>query len=240
MGRAKSNKEIIKQLEDPPAITEFLPPYVNDYVASLDNEYVNLDEPTLLDKIRKDLSKPNWQPPIQVDNLRKNLWDSYEIAHRYNTTIPAEQIYKDVCEQGVFRSYLQNQSTLAWILCRPLTYEKIIDGLLDRGYRRFEEILASPLKDKMGNVDAKMVDMMFKIVTAMDLRKRGGYVQRSEQMIRQQIEHTSGGAKEVKSQVADIDQRIKELEAKIASTTKQLPSPVVDAELVGLPDGQKG
>lgn len=230
----------MKALKDPPSIQAFLPDYVAKEVNQLPAEFINLDEKDLLDVIRKELNNPNWQPSPLVESLRVNFWAEYEISHRYNIPVTMSKVYEGVCDKGVFEAKTRDSISLAWFCCKPLAYQNEVNALLKQGYRRLHEFLSLPVKDKQGNISEKLVESIAKITAMMDLRIQGGYVQRSEQMIRQQIEHTSGGgAKEVKSQVADIDQRIRELEAKIAATNKQLPPPAIDAELVGLPDGSK-
>ena len=227
---------ILKQLKNPPAITEFTSDFLTNYISKLDIEYCDLDEATLLKLIQDNLSKPNWQPAPVVETLRQAFWDQYEIAVRYQIKIDAHKIFENICTKGVFQKHMEDQNSLAWILCKPLAYEQKIGALLDRGYRRFEEFLELPVRDKMGNVNEKLVDSIFKIVTALDLRLRGGYTQRSEQMIRQQTEiiHSGSDAKQVEAQVNSIDEKIKELERKIAEVPKQLAAPTPDAELVGL------
>jgi len=223
--RSKSAKQLIKQLENPPAISQFVTPYINEYISKLDPEFMDLDEGTLLERIRNNLGNQNWQPKPVVESLRQKFWEEYEVAHRYGVTINEVKIFEGVCEKGVFQKHMEDPISLAWLLCRPQTYEQTITNLLNQGYRRFSEVLSLPIKNKMGEVNEKLIESMIKITAMMDLRQRGGYTQRSEQLIRQQVEHTHSNSKEVQAQVLDIDERIKELEQKLLESKGLLPPP---------------
>lgn len=222
---SKSTKQVIKELANPPAISQFVTPYINEYIKKLDTEFVDLDEAALQESIRTNLGNPNWHPKPIVESLRQRFWEEYEVAHRYGVTINEAKIFEGVCEKGVFQKHMEDAISLAWILCRPPSYEQTIQHLLNQGYRRFAEVLNLPIKDKMGIVNEKLIDQMVKITAMMDLRSRGGYTQRSEQLIRQQVEHTHSNSKEVQAQVMDIDERIKELETKLLESKGLLPAP---------------
>ena len=231
-----SAQQLIKKLENPPSITEFTTPYFTRHIQKLDAELCDLSEPVLLETIRGNVEKTSWQPSSTTEALRQSFWDQYEIAVRYQVKIQELKVFENICTEGVFQKQVEDPITLSWILCKPLAYEQKIGALLDKGYRRFEEFIDLPVRDKMGNVNEKLVDTIFKITTAMDLRLRGGYTQRSEQMIRQQTEviHSGNSTKQVEADVKDLDAKILELENKIRETQRQLPAPSDDSILVGL------
>ena len=228
--RLKSSKQLLKEIQNPPEAIKFVSPYIGEYLSKLPEEYLNLDESSLLEKIRSDVGNPAWQPKLITETLRKRFFDELAIAQQYGVQVSETKLYTGVCSKGQFQQILLDPHQLAFFCCKPQEYTDTIEALLARGNRRLEEFLALPVKNKMGEVDVKLVDAIFKAVLYLDQRRHGGIIQKSEQIIRQSVEHTSANSKEVKAQVVDIDQRIMELEKKLLESKQLLPAPEKNGE----------
>lgn len=135
-----------------------------------------IDEHTLMQTLRKIKAVPN---PTD-HRLRLAFWNEYNLACEEGRQINPPSLYSGVCSSQVYYdNYLRSPERVAWLLCPPAKYEKILDESLAYGLEQLREILALPLMDEKGKINVSLASLKARIWTQLDERKHGTAVQRS-------------------------------------------------------------
>jgi len=218
-----SLNSLIKQLEDPRSLVSFLPKEIQPAFLSIPEEYINVDENELLEKLVAD-GYTNWKPSIAHERLRLNFWMEYDRVSlsRSNEVMNPANIYLGVVSKMAWSLMLrEHPNVLAYILIRPIEYEQTYEALQVQANRKFHEILSLPIREA-GKLNIKLLELQMKTAAMVDLRNKGGYLNRSETknltMLSQKTEHTY-------TQVLDAkvsDKSASEIEADIKDKLKML------------------
>ena len=232
----------MEQLEDPRSFINVLPPFVRDSVLQVPEEYLNLDEDRLLEVLSEKHDK--WKPTAAVEALRTNFWMEFDRASlTRNEIMNQNAIFLGVVSYEQWKHIVKyGFHVLAYILCRPPEYEAVMRGLLNLSTRRIRDILNIPVNRPDGTIqDAKVLDLVLKAAAMVDLRAKGGYIQRSETknltMMRQEttnyttIFSPNTKSVDVAEITTEIDKKIAALEQEMASVTApgithQVPEPL--------------
>ena len=170
----------LSQLEDPRSFVNLLPPEVREAVLTLPEDLVDKDEDHLL-KLLQD--KYNYQPTASAEALRTNFWMELDrVAATRNEVMNQGNVYLGICSRAYFHKVLHDYpAVLAYILCRPPEYEAVMRGMLSLSSRRIRDVLNIPLTKADGSLqDPKIIELVLKAAAMVDLRAKGGYLQRSE------------------------------------------------------------
>lgn len=236
----------IKQLEEPRSFLNLLPESMRREVASIPQEYVDKDEDSLL-RILDERHK--FKPTASMEALRSNFWMEHDrVASTRTEIMNQSNIYLGVVSREYFhRICTEAHHVMAYILCRPPEYEAVMKGLLNLSTRRIRDVLNIPLTKANGDIqDPKIIELVLKAAAMVDLRAKGGYIQRSETknltMMKQETTSyttvfnaaSSNKSPDIASLTANIDEKIAALEKEMAAVpgiahqpTEPMDSPTV-------------
>jgi hypothetical protein len=218
----------IQQLEEPRSFINMLPESMKKSVVSIPEDMVNQDEDTLLRTLEE---RYNYKPTASVEALRTNFWMEHDrVSTTRNEIMNQSNVYLGVISREHFHNLCNNGThVLAYILCRPPEYEAVMKGLLNLSTRKIRDVLNIPLQKADGSIqDAKIIELVLKAAAMVDLRAKGGYVQRSETknltLMKQENSYTtvfnaasSTKTTDLASIAANIDEKIAALEKEMAA-----------------------
>jgi len=219
----------IQQLEEPRSFINMLPESMKKSVVSIPEDMVNQDEDTLLRTLEE---RYNYKPTASVEALRTNFWMEHDrVSTTRNEIMNQSNVYLGVISREHFHNLCNNGThVLAYILCRPPEYEAVMKGLLNLSTRKIRDVLNIPLQKADGSIqDAKIIELVLKAAAMVDLRAKGGYVQRSETknltMMKQETTSyttvfnaaSSTKTTDLASIAANIDEKIAALEKEMAA-----------------------
>ena len=219
----------LTQLEEPRSFLNLLPESIKKSVLSIPEELLNKDEDTLL-KILEEQYR--YKPTASVESLRNNFWMEHDrVSSTRTEVINQSSIYLGIVSREYFNQIVNDgQHVLAYILCRPPEYEAVMRGLLNLSTRKIRDVLNIPLTKANGDIqDPKIIELVLKAAAMVDLRAKGGYVQRSETknltlMKQEQTSYTtvfnaasSAKPTDISALTANIDEKIAALEKEMSS-----------------------
>lgn len=233
----------LAQLEEPRSFLNLLPEGMKKSVVSLPQELVDADEDELL-RILKE--KYQYVPTAAAEALRTNFWMEHDrVATTRTEIINQGSIYLGVVSRQYFIRMMDDAPhVLAYILCRPPEYEAVMRGLLNLSTRKIRDVLNIPLQKADGSIqDPKIIELVLKAAAMVDLRAKGGYIQRSETknltMMKQETTSyttvfnaaSSTKTPDMAALTADIDEKIAALEREMKavpgiSHQPQSPEPI--------------
>ena len=228
----------LSQLEEPRSFLNLLPEGMKKAVVSLPQKLVDADEDDLLKILKEDY---NYIPTAAAEALRTNFWMEHDrVATTRNEIINQGSVYLGVVSRQYFIQMVDSAPhVLAYILCRPPEYEAVMRGLLNLSTRRIRDVLNIPLQKSDGSIqDPKIIELVLKAAAMVDLRAKGGYVQRSETknltMMKQETTSyttvfnaaSSTKAPDMSALTADIDAKIAALEKEMAAVPGITHQPV--------------
>lgn len=119
--------------------------------------------------------------PNPTDNrLRLGFWNEYNLAVEESRTMNMRQVFAGVCSQVYFYEvYLKCPERVAWMICPPTAYEKVLDEAIVFGLEQLREVLGLPLVDEKGKINVSLASLKERIVERLQERKFGTAVQRS-------------------------------------------------------------
>lgn len=245
----------ISQIEEPRSFINLLPESMKQTVTTIPQELLDLDEDTLLEVLEE---KYKYKPTASVEAMRNNFWMEHDrVSVTRNEIMNQSNIYLGVISREHFHNLLREGShIMAYILCRPPEYEAVMRGLLNLSTRKIRDVLNIPLRKSDGSVqDPKIIELVLKAAAMVDLRAKGGYIQRSETknltMMKQETTSyttvfnaaTSNKPTDLTALTADIDSKIAALEKEMAavpgiSHQSPEPPPTLTAEYKVVKDGE--
>lgn len=245
----------ISQLEEPRSFVNLLPESMKQAVTTIPQELLDLDEDSLLQVLE---DKYNYKPTASVEAMRNNFWMEHDrVSATRNEVMNQSNIYLGVISREHFHNLLREGShVMAYILCRPPEYEAVMRGLLNLSTRKIRDVLNIPLRKADGSVqDPKIIELVLKAAAMVDLRAKGGYIQRSETknltMMKQEttsyttVFNAASSAKgpDMNALTADIDAKIAALEKEMAAVPgiahqPSEPTEPISAEYKVVKDGE--
>lgn len=231
-GKGDSLNSLIAQLEDPRSLLSFLPPDTRAAILGIPEEYLNVEENELLQKFKDEL---DWEPSLLVETLRVNFWLEYDRVSfsKVEAQMNMSNIYLGVCSRTHFHTIVNFQAhTLAFILARPIGYDATYESLQQLSNRKFHQILSLPIKEA-GKINIKLLELQMKTAAMVDLRKQGGYINRSETknltVLSQKTEHSYSHAINLKMSDKPADQIERDVKEQLRlleeEARMQLPPP---------------
>jgi hypothetical protein len=237
----------IAQIEEPRSFLNLLPEIMKKAALEIDESLLGKDEEELLRILD---TKFRYQPTAAVEAMRNNFWMEHDrVSVTRNEIVNQSNIYLGVVSREYFYKLVsEHPHIIAYILCRPPEYEAVMKGLLNLSTRKIRDVLNLPLQKADGSLqDAKIIELVLKAAAMVDLRAKGGYIQRSETknltLMKQENSYTNvftaaGSVKstDLSTLTTDIDAKIAALEKEMqsipgiqAAIEEQLPSQTLDA-----------
>jgi len=212
---------LIKDYQSEFSLINLVTPVVRQAIEAVPEELVNISEEELLERV------PN--PDNTTLQIRNMFWLEYDRARETRHMMDINMACVGVCAAELFYKYLLDPKKVAWIINPPRSYTADIDLLHTKALQQMYEIINLPNMNEHGFIDSKLLDIKNKIFMALDMRKHGGFVQRSMQITenRNVNTNTSSIAASYSESVGDmpdidIDQKLKILEEEIASKQSAL------------------
>lgn len=217
---------LLADLENPRSLLSLLPEDFRLRVLQIPDNLLNRSEEEIIEVLRL----ANIEVSNTLEALRNNFWIEHDriMALGKNTMMTLANIYQGVCSRTYFHKL--NDHHLAYLLTRTADYEAVMGGLQSLALRRIRDVLSIPLQKLDGSFqDPKLIELVLKASAMVDMRTRGGYLQRSEtknltlmeQRIKSENSYTHVFTAASSDKTADfalmsIDEKIKQLEQEAA------------------------
>lgn len=228
---AKVQKELtfntyIAQIEEPRSFLNLLPEGMKQNVLSIPQELIGKDEEELIDILKEQY---RYVPTASVEAMRNNFWMEHDrVVTTRNEIMNQSNIYLGVVSRVQFHEIVNTAPhVMAYIITRPPEYETVMRGLLNLSTRKIRDVLNLPLKKADGSVqDAKIIELVLKAAAMVDLRAKGGYVQRSETknltLMKQENSYTNVFTAASSNKPTDLTALAGDIDAKIAALEKEM------------------
>jgi hypothetical protein len=216
----------IEQIEEPRSFLNILPEGMKQAVLNVPQELVGKDEDELLEILKE---KHRYTPTASVEAMRNNFWMEHDrVVTTRNEVMNQSNIYLGVVSRQQFHEIVNNgPHVMAYIITRPPEYEAVMRGLLNLSTRKIRDVLNLPLKKSDGSIqDAKIIELVLKAAAMVDLRAKGGYVQRSETknltLMKQENSYTNVFTAASNNKTTDLSALAGDIDAKIAALEKEM------------------
>jgi hypothetical protein len=216
----------ITQLEEPRSFLNLLPESVKKTALMIPEDLLGKDEEDML-KILEDRYK--YKPTAAVEAMRNNFWMEHDrVSVTRNEIINQSNIYLGIVSKEYFYKVLDTAPhIIAYILCRPPEYEAVMKGLLSLSTRKIRDVLNIPLQKADGSIqDPKIIELVLKAAAMVDLRAKGGYIQRSETknltLMKQENSYTNVFSAAGSTKTMDLSTLTTDIDAKIAALEKEM------------------
>jgi hypothetical protein len=183
------------------------------------------ERPDLFGKLEKELARQlrsESRTPAPVDNrIRLKFWTEYDRAQSEGDRFRTVNVYGGLCPHELFYNYyLKDPCRVAWMLCMPTSYQVKMEEGLSFGLDELRDVLEEPhttqvdVKGPKGwvkktVVNTKLIEAKIKIVQMMDLRLKGGVVQKQLNI---HATTKALGNMVQSASMEDLHKRLKELE----------------------------
>jgi hypothetical protein len=140
-------------------------------------ELYDLDEHEIFTR----LERKRKAPTPTLNRLRNQLWIAFEKAKADGKAIEVFDICVGICTPKVLNIAFRDPDKAAWLFTPPERYIDMLDETLQYGMKKLRAILDMNDVRANGSADIKLLELKFKIVAMMDLRKNGAPTQKIEQ-----------------------------------------------------------
>jgi hypothetical protein len=220
----KNFEKSIMDYENPLALINLVSEDVRAAIEKIPASMLKLDEDEYVEKLG--------EPKVTVYQLRHQFWNEFDRACDTRSMMSMVNIYTACCSRTYWHAVIADPKALAFIMIPPAAYFAMTEELLARGLRRIRDILSLPIRRPNGDVDSRAGELILKSVMFLDMRIKGGFTHRTEQLSFNVNENRNAPADGKGLQVAGnpakaLDVQIEELEAMISqqqSKTSVAPS----------------
>lgn len=155
------------------SILELFPQELEEKYRLLEEEVVQQSETT----IRTLLS-----PTPQMEAIRTRIWALVKVrtATKDAGRIQLSEIATGIAPVRYVEQVFGQKYMVAWCGCPPMDYDTRIEALLDKAYQKLQAILEFPLVTPNGQIDTKAANLVIQVAKMIDLRSKGGYLERVE------------------------------------------------------------
>ena len=204
------NLEVIDHLS-PHELASLLPSSISTQVKAIPERVLNLTFSTLESKIPEALK-------IDASRARIAFWLEFERHHRTGMQFNLGAVYSSLMPYKTFqRDIVGNSYVLAYMITPPPAYHVIMDEMLHYGLSLQREILQLShfTKDRNGDVvlDHKLISLKNSIIDSVHNRMKGLPVAKSLNLSKTIVDVSEEEKASSKRSLAELDQRIKELES---------------------------
>jgi len=216
----------IAQIEEPRSFLNLLPESVKKTALIIPEDLLGKDEEEMLTVLEQ---KYKYKPTAAVEAMRNNFWMEHDrVAVTRNEIINQSNIYLGVVSREYFYKVLDTSPhIIAYIMTRPPEYEAVMKGLLNLSTRKIRDVLNLPLQKADGSIqDPKIIELVLKAAAMVDLRAKGGYIQRSETknltLMKQENSYTNVFTAASNTKTTDLATLTTDIDAKIAALEKEM------------------
>jgi hypothetical protein len=195
---------------DPRALINLVPEAVqNAFRMALSKrpELIGMDEKGLYRLLRSE----NEQPSTTDNRIRLRFWMEYDSAQADQREMQMSYAHGGICSKEFFyQKYISHTPKIAWLLCRPASYEAISTEALHFGLEQLRDILDVPHVLPNGKPDTKLMEIKAKIVNMLDQRVRGSVIQKTMNLNLTTSEKKVSEVAEISS-MQELERRLVEL-----------------------------
>lgn len=169
-----------------------------------------LGDETVLKPKLKELYK--FQPTASDNKYRLQLWLEYENSVKLERKMNMANVYNLVGPESSFHTLVMKDSArVAWLLCKPASYESQSREILATGLHRMRAILDLDYmtSGKNGGLNLPLMKLQLDITKMMDLRQHGAPTQKIQEI---SLKGTIGANGEIQALTDSLD--MKALEAR--------------------------
>ncbi len=190
--KSQTTDVLTRELADPHTLLSFLPDDLHEGVKRIPERLTNIEEEELTTLLEAEYK---YTPSTLLNSLRVRFWQEFDVAFAKKAQMNMIQVYLGICSRTQFHNIIKDKPhQLAFILCEPPEYKTAMEGLEPLQLRVWKNILNIPMKENGKRQDPKILELQHKVALAIDLRNKGGYLNRSETknltMLHQKSEHT--------------------------------------------------
>lgn len=212
---------------DPLSLATILPNPLADRVRSLPHALLIQDEITLTTLV---------DPTPQQTRVKLQFWEEYEAAVKQNRHLVLGNIIFGVCTREYLVEFVQSARNIAWLITPKPSYKLRIAELIDKGLDQIATIFdlpipganRKPLEEPPKPEDVvRIYRLKMDALKMLDMRKHGGYTQRTEARILQKnINETLPGAPDPdqplnEDTVENLEYKMRKLEKRIEAGRNQ-------------------
>lgn len=216
----------MNEIDITPLQEDNLPYFVKHLPIQLQEAYKRI--PSSLLECTETTLRTAYRPGATYETIRVFFWDLIERAVRENRQIQERELYTSIMTQAHYKNMCANVQLLAFILVPRVPYDVKVQQLLDRSLEKVEEILSINIRGDNGEIDPKRANLVMAAFKMLDMRKHGGYIQRIEEKsmtLHGSVKDAQAASHVEKKSMAELDARIKQLEAEIKEPPKSLDEP---------------
>jgi hypothetical protein len=218
----KTFEKSLMDYENPLAMINLVTLDVREAIERIPTAWMKMDE--------EEFIEANGEPLTTVYQLRHQFWTEFDRAVDSRSQMSMVNVYTACCSRTYWHRILGDIKSLAFIMIPPASYFAMTEELLSRGLKRVRDILALPLKRANGEVDARAGELLLKTVMFLDMRLKGGFLHRSEQVslnVNRNVSITQDGSGANSNPLQNLDDEIKALQDQIdkAGSSGGLPDP---------------
>lgn len=222
MGERWANR-FIEKLSEAPELAELL-----------------CDETVLKPKLQE-LYK--FRPTASDNKYRLQLWLEYENSVKLERQMNMANVYNLVGPESSFHTLVMKDSArVAWLLCKPISYDSQMREILDTGMHRMRAILELDYmtSGKGGGMNLPLMKLQLDITRMMDLRQHGAPTQKIQSLALQGTIGANGeiqgigdsmDMKALEERKKDLHKRRLKAEGRAAAARAAEPEPI-DVEVV--------
>lgn len=204
----------VRDEEDHFSLIHFLSDKLKAIVMDLPEELLVMTEAEL---------KHEASPTTTDYALRVSFWREFErVMWKGSGKIVSAQIYTGVCTDVYFyKKFLHKPAKFAWMIRPMQSYQKAMEAILHRCTEQLWELANIPLKDSKGRWIPKHGALFLQAHARIENRIHGMAIQRTEARNMNVNVVTRGKATHGIESMGSIDDRIKQLEAEVASEEEE-------------------
>lgn len=209
-------EDLIKDRSNPKSLVSMCPSVIGDRIAAIPDSVLSMDD--------KDLEKAGKISEADKQ-LRAAFYIEYERASRASDKISPANVYKGIVTGPHFhQSIVNNSFKLAYIVRPYREYQAQLEDLLQFGFDRMSEIMHRPQVDENGKFDHKLAALQMQLWKELADRRRGSAAKNINLSSQSTNLTITKDITEPPRNIAEIDQKLKELEAQevITITHKEL------------------
>lgn len=196
-----------KDKEDPRSLINITPASISNRLEMISDDFLDMGEKEL---------KKLFTPSEIEERLRVSFWMEYDRAQTTGKQMNISNVYQGICSQTWFlRKTVARNVNLAYMLTPPKNYLVEINNMLNLSNEQMRSIIEAPHIRADGSLDAKAAQVKVNIWESLLLRAKGAvpHVVQS-QNLNLNVERKEESSTPIQTG-ADLDERIKHLEAQI-------------------------